>query len=137
MVPALWMALAELPLTANGKVDRRALPPVDAGHQLEHGYVEPRNELERALAQIWQEVLQVERVGIEDDFFDLGGDSIRALRVQAQAQERGYEFALLELFRTRTIAAIAPTVQAVQRSTAHAEPFGLLSECDRARAQAH
>ncbi|HEX8708052.1 MAG TPA: amino acid adenylation domain-containing protein, partial [Pyrinomonadaceae bacterium] len=77
MIPALFVMLAELPLTANGKVDRQRLPEVE-GTKAELGqeYVEPRTEKERLLAKVWAEVLRVERVGVHDNFFELGGDSI-------------------------------------------------------------
>jgi aryl carrier-like protein len=96
MVPAVVMMLEELLLTPNGKVDRRALQAPE-GRPEGVAYEAPRTELEGVLAQIWAEVLRVERVGIWDDFFDVGGDSIRALHVQAEAQKRGYEFSLKEL----------------------------------------
>jgi acyl carrier protein len=81
MIPSLIMEVETMPLTANGKVDRRALPDPDASELLTHEYVAPRNDAERALAKIWQEVLGVEQVGIHDDFFELGGHSLLAVRV--------------------------------------------------------
>jgi acyl carrier protein len=86
MIPAAWVILKQLPLTPNGKVDRRALPtpqarPDDAGE-----YVAPRNDLERKLAGIWEEVLRVDQVGIQDNFFDLGGQSLLVTQVTDRIQ---------------------------------------------------
>jgi aryl carrier-like protein len=108
MVPALFLRLPELPLTFNGKLDRAALPaPGNARPDLEHEYVAPRNETETALVEIWSEVLGLERIGVEDSFFALGGDSIRSVRVIALAREKGIELSVEELFRHPTIAALA------------------------------
>jgi amino acid adenylation domain-containing protein len=82
MVPAAFVVLEEFPLTANGKVNREALPaPSFESSDAEHGYVAPRTELEGALASIWAEVLHLPRVGIHDNFFELGGDSILATNI--------------------------------------------------------
>ncbi|MBT6046859.1 MAG: AMP-binding protein, partial [Candidatus Scalindua sp.] len=87
MLPALFIKLDELPLTPNGKIDRKALPSPNQSH-LETGeeYVAPRKEEEKILAEIWQDVLNLERVGIHDNFFALGGDSLMATRVVSRIQ---------------------------------------------------
>jgi len=80
MVPSQFVRLSELPLNFNGKIDRKALPPPDSDNQiLSADFMAPRNEIEKLLAGIWQTVLEVDRVGINDDFFELGGDSLRAV----------------------------------------------------------
>nr|ASV46970.1 hybrid non-ribosomal peptide synthetase/type I polyketide synthase [uncultured bacterium] len=106
MVPAALVRLDALPLTSNGKVDRRALPaPADAGSA---SYVAPRTAAEEALAAVWAEVLGVERVGVRDDFFELGGHSLSAARLVARVRERlGRELTLAELFRGATIERLA------------------------------
>jgi len=81
MVPGLWMELKNLPLTSNGKIDRKALPDPDASELLTNQYVAPRNEVEEKLVAIWQEVLGVEQIGIEDNFFELGGHSLLAMKM--------------------------------------------------------
>jgi arthrofactin-type cyclic lipopeptide synthetase C len=80
MVPAAFV-LAALPLTANGKVDRKALPAPDLAALFTREYAAPEGEVETALAQIWADVLQVERVGRQDHFFELGGHSLLAMRM--------------------------------------------------------
>ncbi|HVT16316.1 MAG TPA: amino acid adenylation domain-containing protein [Thermoanaerobaculia bacterium] len=108
MVPALFLSLPALPLTANGKVDRAALPaPGSQRPDLEKEYVAPRDEVETTLEEIWSEVLGLDRIGVLDSFFALGGDSIRSVRVAALAKERGLDISVEQLFRRQTIAALA------------------------------
>ncbi len=112
MLPAMFLRLAALPLTTNGKVDRAALPaPGNARPDLEREYVAPRNETEAALTEIWAEVLGLDRIGVEDSFFTLGGDSIRSVRVIALAKERGFELTVEHLFRSPTVAALAADLE--------------------------
>ncbi|WP_437811924.1 amino acid adenylation domain-containing protein [Sorangium sp. So ce1078] len=108
MVPAVIVPLPALPLTANGKIDRAALPePERAGAPEASGFVAPRNEVEATLAQIWADILRVDRVGIHDNFFALGGDSIRSLQVIARANQRGIKLSPKHLFDHPTVAAAA------------------------------
>jgi amino acid adenylation domain-containing protein len=87
MIPSVYVQLQELPLTPNGKVDRRRLPAPEAERpELEGAYMAPRTAVEQKLAEIWGEVLGLERVGIHDNFFELGGHSIRALELVARIQ---------------------------------------------------
>ncbi|MFV3371463.1 amino acid adenylation domain-containing protein [Pseudomonas sp. NY15435] len=106
MVPAQILKLERFPLSPNGKIDRKALPePTWQGE----AYEAPRNERERALADIWQDVLQVERVGIRDNFFDLGGDSILSLQIVSRARQalgEGVEIRLRDLLQYQTIAGL-------------------------------
>ena len=84
MVPAHYVQLAELPLTTNGKVDRKRLPAASGNAMLAATeYVAPRNQTEEKLAAIWQEILAKDRIGIRDNFFDLGGHSLSAIRLEA------------------------------------------------------
>jgi non-ribosomal peptide synthase protein (TIGR01720 family) len=115
MIPAAFVMLEALPLTANGKVDRRALPaPEQSRGELE--YEAPRNEVEAQLAQIWSEVLKVERVGINDNFFELGGDSILSIQIVARGGQAGLQLTPRQLFQHQTIAALSSEVK-----TAHGE----------------
>ncbi|XQU70462.1 amino acid adenylation domain-containing protein [Cupriavidus sp. H18C1] len=104
MVPAHIIVLDRLPVTTNGKLDRRALPePVWEAK----GYVAPRNDIETRLAQVWQEVLGVERVGIADNFFELGGDSILSIQAVSRARRVGLRFTPKDLFLHQTVQALA------------------------------
>ncbi len=135
MVPAGFVLLESLPLTQNGKVDRKALlaaaVPARDG---EVAYAPPRDEVESTLVEIWQEVLGVERVGIDDRFFSLGGDSILSIRVRALAEARGIRFSLYQLFEHQTVRELAGSLEEGEEiaEPAAVAPFGLLSEVDRA-----
>ncbi|MFI2353044.1 amino acid adenylation domain-containing protein, partial [Streptomyces sp. NPDC019443] len=109
MVPAVFMELAALPLTANGKIDRAALPMPDAAARVgsPEAYVPPRIGVEQVLAGVWAQVLGVERVGAEDNFFELGGDSISSIRVVARARELGVHVTVAQLFDHQTVAGLA------------------------------
>jgi amino acid adenylation domain-containing protein len=108
-LPSAYVLLASLPLTENGKVDRAALPPPGAERPtLDTPWVAPRTALERAIAEIWAEVLGIGQVGIRDPFFDLGGDSLGLSRVHVRLQDRlGVEFPIVALFEHPTIEALA------------------------------
>ena len=108
MVPTIFVPLAVLPLTANGKLDRKALPvPSTERPELEQAYVAPRTPLEEQLVEIWAEVLGIDQVGVNDSFFVLGGDSIRSVRAVALATEKGLEIEVQDLFRHQTVAGVA------------------------------
>ena len=107
-MPPVYVTLESLPLSANGKVDRKRLPaPAGGRSSLEAAYVAPRTEWERTLAGIWQRVLGVEQVGVRDNFFALGGDSIRSIQVLAAAKEAQLALTLEDLFRQQTIEELA------------------------------
>uniref|UniRef100_UPI003564551B non-ribosomal peptide synthetase n=1 Tax=Amycolatopsis kentuckyensis TaxID=218823 RepID=UPI003564551B len=107
MVPSAIVVLDALPLNPNGKVDRRALPEPRFEST---GDRTPRTEREAVLAGIWADVLGVERVGAEDNFFALGGDSILSIQVSARARRAGLAVTTADLFRHQTIAALAPVI---------------------------
>src|SRR5206468_3576613 len=99
MVPAAVMVLPALPLTPNGKLDRAALPAPDVNALVRGVYEAPQGPIEQAIAQIWQELLQVERVGRHDNFFELGGDSLLAVQVVGRVQQViGRDMPLGDLF---------------------------------------
>jgi amino acid adenylation domain-containing protein/non-ribosomal peptide synthase protein (TIGR01720 family) len=114
MIPATFITLSSLPLTPNGKVDRRALPAPDRA-QAESGetYVAPRNAVETTLAEIWKEVLGVERVGVDDNFFSLGGDSILSIQIIARARRANLSLSPKHIFDRPTVAALAQVAQPV------------------------
>ncbi|MCA1705483.1 MAG: condensation domain-containing protein, partial [Actinobacteria bacterium] len=120
MVPAAFVVLDQLPLNPNGKLDRRALPAPDHSTGTSRGYVEPRTDAERILAEIWAEVLGVQQVGVEDNFFELGGDSILSIQVVSRARKAGLESLLpRDVFRHPTVAALVTSV--AEASPASAE----------------
>ena len=88
MIPAYMMQIASIPVTRNGKLDKRALPEIEAKTARE--YVAPRNEVEKAVCQAFAEILNVEKVGVYDNFFELGGDSIKAIRIISKLRNAGY-----------------------------------------------
>ncbi len=105
MIPAAFVTLDKFPLTANGKLDRRALPAPQAGRpDLAKRYVAPRTPVEELLAKIWAEVLRLERVGIHDNLFELGGDSILNIQIVARARRAGLQLSPHQLFQQPTIA---------------------------------
>jgi amino acid adenylation domain-containing protein len=121
MVPTRFVRLSAFPLNANGKLDRRALPAPETGHSHDHqGFVPPRSPIEQSLASIWQDVLGVPAVGVYDDFFDLGGHSLRAMRLLARIdQELGVRLPISAVFHAGTIAAMA---SALEESSASPHP---------------
>jgi len=111
MVPSAFVILDALPLTPNGKLDRKALPAPDAGALRTQPYEAPQGELEETLAGIWQDILQVERVGRHDSFFDLGGHSLLATQMALRVQhELGIRIPLITAFQASTIAALAKII---------------------------
>src|SRR2546428_906256 len=137
MVPGTFVFLESLPLTPSGKVDRRALPAPERGRpDLEEPYVAPRTREEKTLAEVWSEVLELERAGIDDNFFTLGGDSIRSIQVRVKAGERGLDLSLQQIFTHQTIRGLAADLRRALREDPPADrpgPFGLLSSEDRRR----
>ncbi|APR77526.1 Malonyl CoA-acyl carrier protein transacylase [Minicystis rosea] len=121
MVPAAFVLVESLPLTENGKIDRRALPAPEAGARLDAGeaFVAPRSAAEETLARIWAEVLRVDRVGIEDNFFASGGDSILSIQIVSRAQAAGLHLTPRQMFQHQTIAELAAV--AGREQTAFAE----------------
>ena len=118
MVPASITVLEGMPLTANGKIDRKALPvPEQAAADL---FEAPQGEAEQALAAVWADLFGLERAGRHDDFFALGGDSILALKLVARARKRGVKLTPKQLFTGKTPAGVARLVEG--RSPAPSRP---------------
>jgi acyl carrier protein len=121
MVPSAFVVLDTLPLTPNGKVDRRSLPAPSKAHLPPTGALAaPSTSEEKMLAKIWSEMLGIEQIGIHDNFFSLGGDSILSIRIIARANEAGIQLTPKQLFQYQTIAELAalaskaPTIQGEQ-----------------------
>ncbi|PAU57235.1 non-ribosomal peptide synthase/polyketide synthase [Pseudomonas sp. PICF141] len=110
MVPAQWLFIEQLPLTPNGKLDRKALPTPDT-NPLQRNYVAPRTALEQQIAGVWQDILKLERVGVTDNFFTLGGDSIISIQVVSRARQQGISFTPKDLFQQQTVQGLATVAQ--------------------------
>ncbi|MEU5792752.1 amino acid adenylation domain-containing protein [Streptomyces sp. NPDC047813] len=133
MVPALFVRHERLPLTANGKVDRAALTAVAPAAAGPGTHVPPEGPVEQALAGVWSQVLGAEHVGRGDNFFDLGGDSILALRLVGLGRLAGLGFSVADVFRTRTLADLAALVTEAVDAPAPVAPFSQLDPADAGR----
>ncbi|QDL09668.1 non-ribosomal peptide synthetase [Brasilonema octagenarum UFV-E1] len=107
MVPSAFVLLETLPMTPNQKVDYRALPVPDFSRSVEEKFIAPRTLTEEKLAAIWSEVLRLEKVGIHENFFELGGDSILSIQIISRANQAGIQIAPKQLFKYQTIAELA------------------------------
>ncbi|MDQ3617223.1 MAG: amino acid adenylation domain-containing protein, partial [Pseudomonadota bacterium] len=115
MLPGAYVSLPSLPLTANGKVDRRNLPAPDGAAVASRDYQAPEGPVETAIAEIWQTLLGIERVGRDDHFFELGGHSLLAVQVVSRLRQRlGMDVPVRELFAQPTVAALATAAQQAQ-----------------------
>jgi acyl carrier protein len=117
MVPSTYVVLEQMPLSRNGKIDRNALPAPGEHNRIGEAvaYVEPQTELEQEIAEVWKELLGVERVGLYDDFFDLGGHSLLVAQFLSRLRDRlQVEVPLKTFFESSTVAATATAVLAVR-----------------------
>ncbi|TKI55070.1 amino acid adenylation domain-containing protein [Brevibacillus antibioticus] len=114
MVPSGIVQLSEIPLSATGKVDRKLLQALEVSLDLGHTYTAPRNETEHQLVRIWQEILNVEKVGIQDNFFELGGDSLRLQRVKNRIENKfNLKISVSKLFEEPTVEGLAKYIFAM------------------------
>jgi thioesterase domain-containing protein/acyl carrier protein len=112
MVPTLWVELDKLPLTSNNKIDKKALPDFDAEEQLKDQYVAPVSEPEKVLAGIWQEVLKLKTVGVNDNFFDIGGHSLLAVQIMTRIEKKtGKKLPIATLFKYPTVGLLNAFIQ--------------------------
>ncbi|HEY6351953.1 MAG TPA: amino acid adenylation domain-containing protein [Candidatus Angelobacter sp.] len=133
MVPAAIVPIEKIPLTGNGKIDRKALLAFKPEKVLsERRFAPPQTPIEETMCRILEDVLELERVGIEDNFFELGGDSILSIQVMARARKAGLQFSLAQFFASRHIKELARsiTVIADDQAAQPGLPFRLLSEED-------
>lgn len=126
MVPLHWVTMDALPLTAAGKVDRRSLTPPAARHEAGAAeYVAPATQVEEILTDVWRRVLRRERVGVQDDFFAAGGESLRAMQATTTANRLfGVDLSVRALFEARNVRALAQRVEAAKRSSRGGNPRG-------------
>ena len=110
MIPSAWLALNHLPLTANGKVDRRALPAPASRPEEVGEYIAPRTDVERALAQVWAQILHVDQVGVNDNFFELGGHSLLIVQMLERLRKVGLVSSVRNVYASATLADLARTI---------------------------
>ncbi|PYP89204.1 MAG: hypothetical protein DMF61_04355 [Blastocatellia bacterium AA13] len=136
MAPSAMVEMSRLPLTANGKVDRSKLPdPEEIRPDLAYEYIAPRTTVEGSLCEAWASILKLDRVGIRDNFFDLGGDSIRSIQIMSHCEKSGFAFSIQELFRNPTVESLAAVIDsrtAERRAYTLAAPFSTIRKEDRA-----
>ena len=113
MVPSFFMHLHSLPLTGNGKLDRKALPEPSAA--IEKTYVAPVTKEQQILSDIWAKVLGADRIGIRDNFFAAGGDSIKSIQIVARVRAAGYELTVKDIFSSQTIEALALRLKRIEK----------------------
>jgi amino acid adenylation domain-containing protein len=112
MVPSGFVTLEKFPMTPNGKVNRNALPKPETTDRTAQTVIEPRTPVEKSLVEIWREVLRAERVGVEDNFFEIGGHSLLAMQMMSRARKvLGVEISLREIFEAPTISALAKILE--------------------------
>ena len=129
MVPLHWLWLERLPLNANGKLDRKALPTLEIGQLHSQDYLAPRNALETTLAAIWAEVLKVDRVGVQDNFFELGGHSLLATQIASRVQKSlQRDVPLRAMFECSTVAELAEYIEGLAANEISAEKVDRLSD---------
>jgi aryl carrier-like protein len=114
MVPSAYVRLDLLPLTPNGKLDRKALPAPDLASVIRRGYEAPVGDTEITLAQLWAEILNVERVGRHDDFFELGGHSLLAVSLMERMRQEGMEADVRTLFEQPTLSDYAAMTEKME-----------------------
>ncbi|MEO1560807.1 MAG: condensation domain-containing protein, partial [Cyanobacteria bacterium J06632_19] len=140
MIPASYVNLDAFPLTVNGKIDTKALPKPDWQLlRVEKEYVEPRNNTEERLCQIFQEILDREQVGIDDNFFEIGGDSIVAMQVVAEAQNQNLQVSIKDIYENPTVrqlSAVEELLKVVESSDESVELYSL-TEADIERLPKH
>ncbi|MCY7931339.1 non-ribosomal peptide synthetase, partial [Bacillus inaquosorum] len=127
MIPSYFIHLEHIPLTSNGKIDLKALPAAEEKTRTDNEYIAPRNSTEELLASIWQEVLGAERIGILDNFFDFGGDSIKSIQVSSRLYQAGYKVDMKHLFKYPVIAELSQFVVPLGRMADQEEVNGRTS----------
>jgi amino acid adenylation domain-containing protein len=138
MVPAFFVGLEALPLSPNGKLDRRLLPAPDPSAWAAAEYAPPHGPAEEVLAETWAQVLDLDRVGAHDNFFNLGGDSILSLRMLTRLRERGLDLTLQQVFQHQTVRELARVARpafadgSAAPGPVRTAPLELVSEADRA-----
>jgi amino acid adenylation domain-containing protein/non-ribosomal peptide synthase protein (TIGR01720 family) len=116
MLPSFFIPLEKIPLTPSGKVDRKHLPdPKSIDLRNDGAYIAPKNIIEKELTRIWQEVLAIKSVSIDDNFFEIGGDSIKTIQIISRMKKAGYKLEMKEIFQNPRISELAPFVKKIER----------------------
>jgi amino acid adenylation domain-containing protein len=131
MVPSAYVTLSALPLTANGKIDRKALPIPGTGAYASRGYEAPKGKIEQTIASIWRDLFQLEQVGRQDNFFALGGHSLMALNFIERLRERGLTTDVTALFTSDTLADLAARVRPREAGYTMAPESSIAPGCER------
>ncbi|WP_106793798.1 non-ribosomal peptide synthetase [Aquimarina sp. Aq78] len=116
MIPKLWIELDALPVTPNGKLDKKALPEVNDIVLSKENYIAPQNAIEENLCEIWRDLLGIEKIGVSDNFFELGGDSILTIQVIGRARRLGYSVQSKDVFKYQTIAELSSFIRTRTKS---------------------
>ncbi|TPG89204.1 amino acid adenylation domain-containing protein [Brevibacillus laterosporus] len=124
MIPSYFVQLERMPLTMNGKLDRKALPAPGGSMQTGTEYVAPQTSVEKTLISIWQAVLGSQPIGVLDNYFDLGGDSIKSLQISSRLYQEGYKLELKDLFKYPTVTELSQHIQPVSRIADQGEVKG-------------
>ncbi len=111
MVPLYFVHLDQFPITSNGKLDRKALPEPDI--KIEENYVAPVNAEERILVEVWSKVLNIPQLGVNNNFFAIGGDSIKSIQISTRVRNQGYQLTIQDLFKYQTIRELAPFMKKI------------------------
>ncbi len=122
MIPAYFVEIEKMPLTSNEKINRKALPPIDMKQIAREEYEAPRSDIEKSLVEVWQLVLGVEKIGINDDFFDLGGDSIKAIKIVSKLII-DFEITINDIFENKTVASLAKKLKFNKNNLKHKIDF--------------
>ncbi len=129
LLPVAYMQVAHWPLTANGKLDRRALPPADDTAMVRHEHEPPEGKMEQRLAALWAQLLHIERIGRHDHFFELGGHSLLAVQLIEAMRQQGLQVDVQVLFGQSTLAAVAASARATE--CVHTPPPCIPLQCQR------
>ena len=112
MLPSIWVQIDSIPVNSNGKVDKKALPEPDMGENLYHKFVAPESEIEVQIANIWKGLLNLEEISVHDNFFDLGGHSLMALRIiSAIRKQLRTEIEIIDLVNNPTVYGLSKLVE--------------------------
>ncbi|CAH1206498.1 D-alanine--D-alanyl carrier protein ligase [Paenibacillus plantiphilus] len=124
MVPSAFVALEKLPLTVNGKLDRKALPEPELSNMANTDYMASENPIQEMLLDVWSEVLKVSNIGIQHRFFDLGGDSIKAIQIASRIHQKGYKIDIKDLFQKPTVKELSTAVAKAEQLICQDEVAG-------------